>query len=92
MLTKCMAGELGQYNIRSNAIRPAAMDTNLVQEAIGGAHAAFIKAHSDMQERLVLKDKLETFHVADLVVFLSSPAASMITGQDIALDKGISFT
>jgi len=92
MLSKCMSGELGKYNIRANTVRPGAMETDLAKEALGSVYQEFAVSVAAAMERLVLKTKLETDHVADLVLFLSSPAAAMITGQDIALDGGLSFT
>ena len=39
-------------------------------------------------DKQCLKVRIEPQHVADLVAFLVSPAADMITGQNIGIDGG----
>jgi NAD(P)-dependent dehydrogenase (short-subunit alcohol dehydrogenase family) len=39
-------------------------------------------------ENQSLKQRIEPRHVADLVLFLVSPASDMISGQNISIDGG----
>jgi len=81
-LTKGMALELGPHNIRVNCINPSMMDTALLKKvtAIG----------ETMLERLCIKRVIKPAEAADLVLFLLSPLASMITGENVYIDGGYS--
>lgn len=82
MLTKCMSVELGQYKIRVNSVSPAAVaDTDMVALLPPTAGALLARA---MQPRLLVADE-----VVDSVLFLLSPRASMIYGEDILIDGGV---
>jgi NAD(P)-dependent dehydrogenase (short-subunit alcohol dehydrogenase family) len=85
-----MAGELGKFNIRSNVIRPAHKDTNLCKNTDWSPHAENMRVNEAIAAGRPLRTKLETHHVADLVLFLSGPHSEAITGQEIAVDCGIS--
>jgi NAD(P)-dependent dehydrogenase (short-subunit alcohol dehydrogenase family) len=39
-------------------------------------------------ENQCIKARIQPDHIADLVLFLSSPASDMITGQNLAIDGG----
>ena len=87
-LTKCLAVEWGKYNIRVNAVAPTFINTPGTEPAL--ADPAF---------RNIVKEKIAAFHrigepmeVAGAVVFLASPAASLITGQTLLIDGGWTAT
>lgn len=83
-LTKCLAVEWGKFNIRVNAVAPTFIHTPGTEEAL--AHAAF---HADVVERIAALHRIgEPMEVAGAVVFLASPAASLITGHTIVIDGG----
>jgi NAD(P)-dependent dehydrogenase (short-subunit alcohol dehydrogenase family) len=83
-LTKCLAVEWGQYNITVNAVAPTFIRTPGTQEAL--ADAAF---KADTLERIAGLHRIgEPMEVAGAVVFLASPAASLITGDTIMIDGG----
>ena len=83
-LTKCLAVEWGKYNIRVNAVAPTFIHTPGTESAL--ADPAF---RSDVTERIAALHRIgEPMDVAGAVVFLSSPAASLITGHTLLIDGG----
>jgi NAD(P)-dependent dehydrogenase (short-subunit alcohol dehydrogenase family) len=83
-LTKCLAVEWGKYNITVNAVAPTFIHTPGTAEAL--ADPAF---HADVVERIAALHRIgEPMEVAGAVVFLVSPAASLITGHTMLIDGG----
>jgi NAD(P)-dependent dehydrogenase (short-subunit alcohol dehydrogenase family) len=83
-LTKCLAVEWGKYNIRVNAVAPTFIRTPGTESAL--ADPAF---RTDVIERIAALHRIgEPMDVAGAVVFLVSPAASMITGHTLLIDGG----
>jgi len=83
-LTKCLAVEWGQHNITVNAVAPTFIRTPGTESAL--ADATF---RSDVVERIAALHRIgEPMEVAGAVVFLASPAASLITGVTILIDGG----
>lgn len=83
-LTKCLAVEWGKYNITVNAVAPTFIFTPGTQEAL--ADEAF---RADVIERIAALHRIgQPMDVAGAVVFLASPAASLITGHTLLIDGG----
>lgn len=83
-LTKCLAVEWGKYGITVNAVAPTFIRTPGTESAL--SDAAF---HADTLERIAALHRIgEPMEVAGAVVFLASPAASLITGETILIDGG----
>jgi NAD(P)-dependent dehydrogenase (short-subunit alcohol dehydrogenase family) len=83
-LTKCLAVEWGRYNIRVNAVAPTFIFTPGTEEAL--SDPAF---RADTVERIAALHRIgEPKEVAGAVVFLASPAASLITGHTLVIDGG----
>ena len=83
-LTKCLAVEWGKYGITVNAVAPTFIRTPGTESVL--ADAAF---HADTVERIAALHRIgEPMEVAGAVVFLASPAASLITGETILIDGG----
>jgi len=83
-LTKCLAVEWGKYNITVNAVAPTFIRTPGTEPAL--ADATF---RSDVIERIAALHRIgEPMEVAGAVVFLASPAASLITGHTVLIDGG----
>jgi len=83
-LTKCLAVEWGKHNITVNSVAPTFIFTHGTEEAL-----------ADFQFRAEVVDRIAALHrigepmdVAGAVVFLASPAASLITGHTILIDGG----
>ena len=83
-LTKCLAVEWGKHNITVNAVAPTFIHTPGTKEAL--ADPAF---RADTIERIAALHRIgEPMEVTGAVVFLASPAASLITGHTILIDGG----
>ena len=89
-LSKTMAMELGEYNIRVNCICPGALSGDRMDRVI----AAEAKA-KDVDEQLIrdgytaqvsLKTFVDASDIAETAYFLCSPAAKRISGQTISVD------
>ena len=81
-LTEFLAVEWGKYNITVNAVAPTFIHTPGTAEVL--ADPAF---RADVVERIAALHRIgEPMEVAGAVVFLASPAASLITGQTILID------
>jgi len=83
-LTKCLAVEWGKHNITVNAVAPTFIRTPGTEEAL-----ADTEFRADVVERIAGLHRIgEPMDVAGAVVFLASPAASLITGHTILIDGG----
>ena len=82
-LTRCLAVEWGQYNITVNAVAPTFINTPGTAEALLDNDF-----RADVLSRIALGRIGEPMEVASAVVFLASPAASLITGDTLLIDGG----
>jgi NAD(P)-dependent dehydrogenase (short-subunit alcohol dehydrogenase family) len=83
-LTKCLAIEWGKHNITVNAVAPTFISTPGTDAAL--ADPAF---RTDILERIAGLHRIGVpMDVAGAVVFLASPAASLITGHTLLIDGG----
>jgi NAD(P)-dependent dehydrogenase (short-subunit alcohol dehydrogenase family) len=83
-LTKCLAVEWGKYNITVNAVAPTFINTPGTQPSL--ADPGF---RQDVIDRIAALHRIgEPSEVAGAVVFLASPAASLITGHTLVIDGG----
>ncbi|HEY1903793.1 MAG TPA: glucose 1-dehydrogenase [Terracidiphilus sp.] len=83
-LTKCLAVEWGKYNINVNAVAPTFIHTPGTEEYLADADARV-----DVVDRIAALHRIgEPIEVAGAVVFLASPAASLITGHTLLIDGG----
>jgi NAD(P)-dependent dehydrogenase (short-subunit alcohol dehydrogenase family) len=83
-LTKCLAVEWGRYNITVNAVAPTFIVTPGTEPAL--ADPDF---EADVLERIAGLHRVgQPMDVAGAVIFLASPASSLITGETILIDGG----
>jgi NAD(P)-dependent dehydrogenase (short-subunit alcohol dehydrogenase family) len=82
-LTRCLAVEWARYNITVNAVAPTFIRTPGTQECL--ANDAF---RADVLSRIPLGRIGEPMEVAGAVVYLASPAASLVTGTTLLIDGG----
>ena len=89
-LTKSLAIELGPHNVRVNAICPGTvkgdrMDRVILSE-VQRRGLPFDRIAEEYTSGQSIKRYVESTEIADLCLFLASPAAKMISGQAIAVD------
>jgi NAD(P)-dependent dehydrogenase (short-subunit alcohol dehydrogenase family) len=83
-LSKCLAIEWGKYNIRVNAVAPTFIRTPGTESALADP-----AMRSNIIDRIAALHRIgEPMDVAGAVVFLASPAASLITGHTVLIDGG----
>ena len=83
-LTKCHAVEWGRHGITVNAVAPTFIRTPGTAPAL--ADPAF---KADVEERIAALHRIgEPVDVAGAVVYLASPAASLVTGTTLVVDGG----
>jgi len=92
-LTRCVAMELGEHNVRVNSISPGAIATGIVAKALGmdaakaDAIADSIKAaYSKVQP---IPRAGVTDDIAQCAVWLASDRSSFVNGIDIVVDGGM---
>jgi NAD(P)-dependent dehydrogenase (short-subunit alcohol dehydrogenase family) len=88
--TKSLAMELGEFGIRANAVLPGVVAGER-QDRVLTAKAEARGISFDEQKRSALaqasiKEMIEPRHLADMIVYLASPAARTVSGQAIAVD------
>jgi NAD(P)-dependent dehydrogenase (short-subunit alcohol dehydrogenase family) len=82
-LTKAMAIELAEHNIRVNSVAPTFVDTPLVRQVVNtDEKRAFLFS------KIPLGHLAETEDIAAAVAYLASPAARMVTGTCLKVDGG----
>jgi len=86
MLTKVLAVELGQYNIRANAVAPYIVKTKFSQPLWGEPEAL-----KQIESEIPVGRLAETEDIMGAVLFLAADASSYITGQTIIVDGGSTF-
>jgi NAD(P)-dependent dehydrogenase (short-subunit alcohol dehydrogenase family) len=89
-LTKSLAVELGPYGVRANAICPGSVDGARMQHvAKAEAESRGISidiVHKEYVQSQSIKRFVKPDEIADMCLFLASPAAKMVSGQAIAVD------
>lgn len=83
-MTRCHAVEWGDRGIRVNAVAPTFIETDGTAEALSDP-----EFRADVIDRIAALHRIGTpTEVAGAVVFLCSPAASLITGHTLVVDGG----
>ena len=88
MLTKVLAIEWAEHNIRVNAVAPGLVET----PGVTGSLTTEEDEHEHQQKlaKVPLARSGEPWEIADAVVFLASSAASYVTGHTLFVDGGYS--
>jgi NAD(P)-dependent dehydrogenase (short-subunit alcohol dehydrogenase family) len=82
-LTRCLAAEWAQYNIAVNSVAPTFIWTDGTRPSLADP-----EFHARVLRHIPLGRIGDPIDVAGTVVFLASPAASLITGANILVDGG----
>jgi NAD(P)-dependent dehydrogenase (short-subunit alcohol dehydrogenase family) len=83
MLVRVAADELGEHNIRVNAVQPGLVGTDLVGFITAGG-----KLLDDYFEHMPVSRVGTVDDIAAMVAFLAGPDSTWITGQSIGIDGG----
>jgi NAD(P)-dependent dehydrogenase (short-subunit alcohol dehydrogenase family) len=83
MLTKVMTIEWAKFNIQSNTVCPTVILTPMGEMVWGKPEKG-----DPMKAKIPLGRFGTTTEVADLILYLSSSASDLVTGQDILIDGG----
>ncbi|QFG20934.1 3-hydroxybutyrate dehydrogenase [Actinomadura sp. WMMB 499] len=92
-LSKVIALEGAEHGVTSNCVNPSYVRTPLVEGQIADQARAHGMSEDDVVERVMLhraavKRLAEPDEVAEMVAYLCSPAAGMVTGASLTLDGG----
>ncbi|MFN8453406.1 MAG: glucose 1-dehydrogenase [Anaerolineae bacterium] len=82
-LTRCLAVEWAKHNITVNAVAPTFIETPGTEKWLADP-----EFHASVINRIPLGRVGQPMDVAGAVVFLASPAASLITGATLLIDGG----
>jgi NAD(P)-dependent dehydrogenase (short-subunit alcohol dehydrogenase family) len=91
-LSRTLAQELGEYNIRVNAICPGPTAGDRMRGVIAGRAKELGRAEAEVEKTYLqstaLRNWVDPAHVAAAVVFLASAEGSSITGESIDISSG----
>lgn len=89
-LMKTLACELGPYGVRVNAICPGAVGGDRMERVLKNEAAATGKDVEDVRQIYVKGVSMKTWvsadDIADMTLFLASPAASKVSGMAMSVD------
>ena len=83
MLVKCAADELGEHNIRVNAVQPGIVDTELMRFITAGGPILESYSSNMPVSRVGTVDD-----IAAAVRYLAGPESTWVTGQMLGIDGG----
>jgi NAD(P)-dependent dehydrogenase (short-subunit alcohol dehydrogenase family) len=86
-MTRMLAVEWAEHDIRVNAIAPGRLDTPSPSRAATGGNPAYMQR---MLERIPLHRLATAEQVAAAASYLAGPAAAALTGHVLVLDGGLS--
>lgn len=99
-ITNTLTLELGEYGIRVNSIHPYSIATPMIQNdamlAVLGKHPSFLHSFAPMPYRPVatnsetkLTDFMSPEQAAEVVLWLAGDRSALVSGSQIAIDRGV---
>ena len=89
--TKTLAIELGEWGIRANAIAPGAVAGDRIERVFAGrsqiSGMSMDEVRAEAMAAQSIKAMIDPQDIAQLAVFLASPAARSISGQVLPIDN-----
>lgn len=87
--TKSLAVELGEHNVRVNAILPGHVDSDRFRRVVQAKAEALGVSFEEMRRQYLdvvsLKRNVDKADIANIVLYLASPFGASITGQAISV-------
>lgn len=87
--TRTIAGELGRFDVRANAVCPGFTDTPMVRGGLESRDDPEA-AREKLESQYALKRIGEPEEIAAAICFLASDDASFVTGHELVVDGGYS--
>lgn len=88
--TKSLAAEVGRWNVRVNAICPGSVSGDRMDRVIAAEAKSTGRTEESLREEYTAGVSMKRFvkpeEIADMALFLASPAAAMVSGQAISVD------
>ena len=92
-LTRCVAMELGEHNVRVNSVSPGAIATGILAKALGMPADKADKIAERMKEGFAKAQPIPRAGVPDdiaqAVCWLASDRSSFVSGEDIVIDGAL---
>jgi NAD(P)-dependent dehydrogenase (short-subunit alcohol dehydrogenase family) len=89
-LTKCVAMQLGEQNIRVNSISPGGIATGIFAKALGaGGDETAEKTKAGLAKMQPIPRAGLPGDIAHAAVFLASDESAFINGHDLVVDGGV---
>jgi SDR family mycofactocin-dependent oxidoreductase len=100
-MTNTLALELGEYGIRVNSVHPYSIATPMIQNnamlAVLGKHQSYLHSFAPMPYQPPAKDSKEAKRsdfmtpeeAAEVVVWLAGDGSGLLSGSQIAIDRGV---
>jgi len=92
-LTRCVAMELGEHNVRVNSVSPGAIVTGILAKALGMETAKAEQATPKIKEFYAKAQPIPRAGIPDdiaqCVLWLVSDRATFVNGADIVVDGGV---
>lgn len=92
-LTKCVAMELGEHNVRVNSISPGAIATGILPKALGVEAGTADRLAEQMKASMAKAQPIPRAglpdDIAQCALYLASDRSSFVNGADIVVDGGM---
>jgi NAD(P)-dependent dehydrogenase (short-subunit alcohol dehydrogenase family) len=92
-LTRCVAMELGEHNVRVNSVSPGAIATGILAKALGAETGKAEQLAGKIEDIYAKAQPIPragiTDDIAQCVIWLASDRSTFVNGADIVVDGGV---